>query len=136
MFIPLNLRYTGKHLWLRELGRQDAYVGITDFAQKELGRIDYIEIQRHGREKENGESFGMIYGANKRMELLMPITGRVLIINPEIIKHPGTLNSDSYNNWIILLTATTNLSDNQTKYLTPIEYQITLDQYRTLTNVF
>lgn len=135
MFIPVNLRYTSNHLWLREVGRQDAYIGITDFAQKELGRIDSIEIKPDGYEKKQIESFGLIYGANKSMELTMPLTGRILIVNPEIIKHPGILNSDPYDNWIILFTSTTNLADNTTKYLTSMEYQIVLTHFKTLTNV-
>src|SRR3989344_2659764 len=109
MFIPVNLHYTSNHLWLRDVGRQDAYVGITDYAQKELGRIDFIEIQHEGSLKKNGESFGIIYGSNKSVELIMPFTGRILIVNPDIELHHGILNSDPYHYWIVLLTATNSL---------------------------
>jgi glycine cleavage system H protein len=123
MFMPLNLRYTLNHLWLREVGRQDLYVGITDYAQKELGRIDFIEIQREGSEKNKGESFGTIYGANKCVELIMPFEGQLLLVNPDIVKHPGELNSDPYHAWIILLTAATNVTEFMSKYLTPGDYK-------------
>lgn len=123
MFIPLNLRYTSNHLWLREVGRQDLYVGITDYAQKELGRIDSIEIEQKGSKKNKGESFGVIYGANKSAELIMPFVGRILIVNPDIIKHPGVLNSNPYDYWIILLTVAANLTNIMGNYFTPQAYQ-------------
>lgn len=123
MFIPQNLHYTSNHLWLREVGRQDLYVGITDYVQKELGRIDSIEIEQEGSQKKKGESFGIIYGANKCAELTMPFSGRILIVNPDTLKHPGLLNSDPYQYWIILLTVATNLTDIIGNYFTPQAYQ-------------
>lgn len=123
MFMPLNLRYTSNHLWLREVGRQDLYVGITDYAQKELGRIDSIEIQREGSEKNKGESFGTIFGANKCAELIMPFAGRILIVNTDILKHPGVLNSNPYHYWIILLTAAIDLTELMSNYFTPDAYK-------------
>lgn len=130
MFIPVNLHYTSSHLWLRDVGRQDAYVGITDYAQKELGRIDFIEIQHEGSLKKKGESFGIIYGANKSVDLFMPFSGRILIENPEMEKHPGILNSDPYHFWIVLLASTNSLADKMTKYLTSKDYQYAISHVK------
>lgn len=123
MFIPVHLRYTNNHLWLRDVGRHDAYAGITDYAQRELGRIDSIEIEHEGSLKKEGETFGIIYGANKCVELIMPFAGRILIVNPEIEKHTEVLNSDPYHYWTVLLTAKANLVDNMAKYFTSEGYQ-------------
>lgn len=131
MFVPVNLHYTSSHLWLRDVGRQDAYVGITDYAQKELGRIDFIEIQHEGSLKKNGESFGTIYGSNKCVELIMPFAGRILIVNQDVETHPGILNSDPYHYWIVLLTATNSLTDNRGKYFTSENYLEAINMTKT-----
>ena len=123
MFIPVNLRYTNNHLWLRDIGRQDVYIGITDYAQKELGRIDLVEMQYEGSQKRIGESFGTIYGTNKCVDLVMPFSGRILMLNSDVEIHPGILNSDPYHNWIVLLTGTSNLADKMVKYFTSKDYK-------------
>lgn len=132
MFIPVNLRYTSNHLWLRDIGRQDAYVGITDYTQIELGRIDCIEIEHEGSLKKDGETFGIIYGANKCMDLIMPFAGRILIVNSDIEKHTGILNTAPYHYWIALLTSTTSLIDNTTKYFTSQGYQQSFESLKTI----
>lgn len=104
MHIPPNLRYTEHHLWLRPVGKNDIYIGITDYAQKELGRIDSLDIQSEGTEKIKGESFGKIFGANKTLELIAPFSSRILILNADIEKAPLTFNSDPYQNWIALMS--------------------------------
>jgi glycine cleavage system H protein len=103
MHIPTNLRYTTHHLWLRPVGRNDIYVGITDFAQKELGRIDSFELEAEGTQKIKDASFGKIFGANKTLELITPLAGRIVMVNTEIEKAPLTLNSDPYQHWIALM---------------------------------
>ena len=104
MNVPLNLLYTTDHLWLRSVGRNDIYIGITDFAQKELGRIDSFEIQSEGTAKAKGEAFGKIYGANKTLDLLAPLAGRILMVNVDIERIPHTINSDPYQHWIALIS--------------------------------
>jgi len=123
MFIPVNLRYTSNHLWLRAVGKQDAYIGITVVVQKEFGQIESIEIECKGKEQKMGDSFGVIYGANKCEKLIMPFAGQILIVNPDIEKHPGILNVDPYSHWIALLTAIPNLTDNMQKCFTSQNYQ-------------
>jgi glycine cleavage system H protein len=131
MFIPVNLHYTRDHLWLRDVGRQDAYAGITDYAQKELGRIDCIEIEHEGSQKERGDRFGVIYGANKCVDLIMPFTGQLLMLNPDIEKLSGIINSDPYHHWIVMLTAKDSLADNKTQYFTAEGYKNAVDSLKT-----
>ncbi len=104
MHIPPNLRYTAHHLWLRPVGRNDIYVGITDYAQKELGRIDSFDIHGEGTKKMKNESFGKIYGTNKVFDLIAPLAGKILMLNADIEKSPLTLNSDPYQHWIALMS--------------------------------
>lgn len=132
MFIPVNLHYTSNHLWLRDVGRQDVYVGITDYAQKELGRIDFIEIQYEGSLKKKGDAFGVIYGANKCVDLIMPFAGRILMINPDIEMHPGILNSDPYHYWVILLAITDSKGNNSEKYFTSGKYKEAINSSKAL----
>ncbi len=132
MFIPVNLHYTSNHLWLCEVGRQDAYVGITDFGQKALGRIDSIELQRNGSKKKKGELFGIIYGSNKTMSLFMPFEGRILIVNPDNENLPERLNTAPYHYWIVLLSAKKNLVDNLIKCYTSDGYRNFINSLKTL----
>lgn len=104
MFIPINLKYTSNHLWTRTIGREDIYIGITDYAERELGRIELIEINREGQILIKGQSFGIIYGTNKTLDLIMPVNGLILFGNTDVFKNPQSLNSDSYHNWIALIT--------------------------------
>ena len=82
----------------------DFYVGITDYAQKESGRIDHVELLPEGKEKKTDESFGLLYGSNRSIDLLMPFAGRVLLTNPEIIQCPFLINVDAYNYWIAVIS--------------------------------
>lgn len=104
MYIPVNLRYTSRHLWLRPVGRTDMYVGVTHYAQKKLGRIDSLDIQRDGSIINKDEKFGTIYGANKTLDLIMPRTGRILSLNIDVEVNPRFLNSDTYHFWIALIS--------------------------------
>lgn len=104
MFIPVNLKYTDNHLWTRSIGREDIYIGITDYAERELGRVELIEINREGKILIKGQSFGIIYGENKTLDLIMPVDGQILFGNTDVLNHPQSLNSDSYHNWIALIT--------------------------------
>ncbi len=122
MHTPRNLRYTAGHLWLRPVGRNDIYVGITDFAQKELGRIDSLDIHSEGTEEMMGESFGVIYGSNKSFELIAPLAGRILMLNPDAEKTPVVLNSDPYHHWVVLMSIEEKHLQ-RVKYLSAEEYQ-------------
>lgn len=123
MFIPVNLKYTNNHLWARAIGREDIYIGITDYAERELGKIELIEINIEGQILMKGESFGIIYGTNKTLELIMPVNGQILFSNTDVLNHPQTLNSDSYHNWITLITIK-NYKTNKSDFLTASDYKM------------
>ena len=101
MNIPENLRYTNDHEWIRLEG-EDAVIGITDFAQGELGDIVFVEIETEGETLKEEEVFGTIEAVKTVSDLLMPVAGEVLEINPALEDSPETINSDPYGEgWLI-----------------------------------
>ncbi len=101
MNFPDNLKYTKDHEWVRVEG-DAAYVGITDFAQKELGDIVYLDINTKG-ETINAESvFGTVEAVKTVSDLFMPISGEVLEINEKLNNNPELVNSDPYGEgWLV-----------------------------------
>lgn len=103
MNIPQELKYTRDHEWVRLEGDR-AYVGITDFAQSELGEIVFVDVDCEGEEISAGEKFGDIEAVKTVAELLMPVTATVVGINEELADAPELVNSDPYGKgWIIAL---------------------------------
>jgi glycine cleavage system H protein len=101
MNFPEDLKYTKDHEWIRIEGKS-ATVGITDFAQKELGDIVYIEVESEGFEVEAGESFGTIEAVKTVSDLFMPVAGKILEFNEILEGEPELVNSDPYGRgWII-----------------------------------
>ena len=101
MNFPENLKYTKDHEWVRVEG-DTAYVGVTDFAQGELGDIVYVEIETENEELGREEVFGTIEAVKTVSDLFMPITGRVLEKNPGIDSNPQVVNTDPYGEgWLI-----------------------------------
>ena len=101
MNIPETLKYTNDHEWIRVEG-DIAYVGITDFAQKELGDIVYVEIETQGETVEEGEVFGTVEAVKTVSDLFMPLTGKILEVNPELESEPELVNDDPYEKgWMI-----------------------------------
>jgi len=101
MNFPENLKYTNDHEWIRVEGNT-AYAGITDYAQSELGEIVYVDISTAGETLDKGEVFGSIEAVKTVSDLLMPVTGEVLEVNPELEDQPELVNSDPYGKgWII-----------------------------------
>ena len=106
MNTPENLRYTEEHEWVRLEGDGIVVVGITDFAQSELGELVYIEVDTIGEEVAINEVFGTVEAVKTTSDLFMPVSGEVLEFNPEIDESegddPGLLNSDPYGKgWIV-----------------------------------
>lgn len=95
MNVPENLMYTKDHEWLRMEG-DTAFVGITDFAQSELGDIVFVEIQTVGETIAKGEVFGTIEAVKTVSDMFMPVSGEVLEVNPELDKSPDQVNKDPY----------------------------------------
>ena len=101
MSFPENLMYTKDHEWLRIEGDQ-AYVGITYFAQSELGDIVFIDIDSEGEHLEKEEVFGSVEAVKTVSDLFMPINGEVLEFNDKLEVNPELINDDPYGEgWII-----------------------------------
>jgi glycine cleavage system H protein len=101
MKIPENLLYTEDHEWVRIKGGT-AYIGITDFAQKELGDIVYVEIETLGEKLKHHEIFGAVKAVKTVSDLFLPITGEVIEINTKLGANPELVNSDPYGDgWMI-----------------------------------
>jgi glycine cleavage system H protein len=106
MNIPENLKYTKDHEWLKVEG-DTAWVGISDFAQHELGDIVYIEVETVGETLPKGESFGTIEAVKTVSDMYMPVGGEVLEFNPELTSAPETINKDPYEKgWVIKIKIT------------------------------
>ena len=101
MSFPENIRYTSEHEWIRVEG-DEAYVGITDYAQSELGEIVFIDVPTEGETVAQGEVFGSIEAVKTVSDLNMPVTGEVLEINGALDAQPELVNNDPYGEgWII-----------------------------------
>ena len=101
MNIPKELKYTEEHEWIRIDGNT-ATIGITDFAQGELGDIVYIDIDSIGNDLDSNEIFGTVEAVKTVSDLFMPIKGKVLEINSDIESTPEIVNEDPYGKgWII-----------------------------------
>ena len=101
MNIPDNLKYTKEHEWLKIEGNV-AYVGITDFAQGELGDIVFVDVDTQGEELKKEEVFGSIEAVKTVSDLFMPINGEVLAFNEKLGDKPELINSEPYGKgWII-----------------------------------
>jgi glycine cleavage system H protein len=101
MNFPENLKYTKDHEWIRVEGNV-AYIGITDFAQGELGDIVYVEIETEGEELAHEEIFGTVEAVKTVSDLFMPVSGKVLEVNPGLQTNPESVNKDPYGQgWMI-----------------------------------
>ena len=101
MTFPDNIRYTSEHEWIRVDGNE-AFVGITDYAQSELGEIVFIDVPTLGETVGQGDVFGSIEAVKTVSDLNMPVTGEVLELNEELDAQPELVNNDPYGKgWII-----------------------------------
>lgn len=104
MNLPNNLKYTKDHEWIRVEG-EVAYVGITDFAQSELGEIVFVENEKEGETIAANEVFGSIEAVKTVSDLCMPVTGEILEINTALEDAPELVNNDPYGEgWMIKIT--------------------------------
>ena len=104
MNIPSNLRYTKEHEWIRVEGNE-AYVGITDYAQSELGEIVFVDINTEGETLGQNEVFGSVEAVKTVSDLNMPVAGEVLAINEAINDQPELVNNDPYGDgWMIKIS--------------------------------
>lgn len=101
MNIPANLKYSADHEWVRVEGNI-AVIGITDFAQSELGDIVFVDIQTEGEELNAGDAFGAIEAVKTVADALMPVSGKVIEVNADLEGAPESVNTDPYGaGWMI-----------------------------------
>ena len=116
-----ELYYTKEHIWVK-IENDVATIGITDYAQSQLGDVVFIELPEVGREVESGEVIATVESIKAVSELYSPLTGKIISINEDLANEPSLLNSDPYGDgWIC---------DIQMKDLTEIEDLMTADDYR------
>lgn len=110
MSFPATLKYTKDHEWIRVEGLE-AYIGITEFAQRELGDIVYVDISAAGEEVKQEDVFGTVEAVKTVSDLFMPVTGVVSEINPLLDDQPELVNTDPYGDgWMVKITPT-NIAD-------------------------
>jgi glycine cleavage system H protein len=106
MSIPANLKYTKDHEWIKIEGNS-ALVGITDYAQSELGDIVFVEIETKGEQLDQGEVFGTIEAVKTVSDLFMPAAGEILDVNPALEDSPDLINQDPFGKgWLIKIKLT------------------------------
>ena len=108
---PSDLKYTKDHEWIR-LDGDRARVGITDYAQKQLGDIVYLELPEVGRTLKKGEVFGTIESVKAVSELYSPVGGEVIEVNSNLAERPEAVNSDPHHSWMIALKVTDSSEQN------------------------
>jgi glycine cleavage system H protein len=104
MNIPDTLKYTKDHEWIRVKGN-DAYIGITDYAQRELGDIVFIEIETAGENLAREEVFGTVEAVKTVSDLFMPVSGTIVEVNAKLESNPELVNKDPYGEgWMIRIS--------------------------------
>ncbi|KAF0239241.1 MAG: glycine cleavage system H [Prolixibacteraceae bacterium] len=104
MKIPAELKYTQDHEWVRVEG-DTAIIGVTDFAQGELGDVVFVEIETEGEHLGKGDTFGTVEAVKTVSDLFMPVGGQVVEVNPALADEPELVNKDPYNaGWMIKIT--------------------------------
>ena len=102
MAYPAEFKYTKDHEWMRLSGDR-AKVGITDYAQKQLGDVVYVELPEIGTKLKQGQSFGTIESVKAVSELYSPASGEVVEVNAALKDKPEVVNSDPHGSWMIVL---------------------------------
>ena len=123
MNIPQELRYTKDHEWARLEG-DVVYVGITDYAQGELGEIVFVDVDTEGESLSAEEVFGSIEAVKTVSDLLLPLEGEILEVNPDLEDSPELVNSDPYGKGWIVKIKPANADD--------VEGRLSADDYKKL----
>lgn len=123
MNVPENLKFTKDHEWIRVEG-DAAFIGVTDFAQGELGDIVFIEVETEGETLDREEVFGTIEAVKTVSDMFMPLSGEVLEFNAELEDAPELINSDPYGKGWIIKVSVAEVSE--------LEDLLTADQYKEL----
>ena len=110
MSIPANLKYTKEHEWLRVEGNT-AWVGITDYAQSELGEIVYVEVETVGEELAEGDVFGSVEAVKTVSDLFLPLSGEIIEFNDALESDPESVNTDPYGKGWMIKVKVANVND-------------------------
>jgi glycine cleavage system H protein len=102
MTYPTNLKYTKDHEWI-DLAGDRGKVGITDYAQQQLGDVVYVELPEVGAKLKQGQSFGTIESVKAVSELYSPVAGEVVEVNTALKDKPEVINKDPHGNWMIVI---------------------------------
>ena len=102
MSYPANLKYTKDHEWV-DLAGDTGKVGITDYAQQQLGDVVYVELPEVGAKVKQGQSFGTIESVKAVSELYSPVSGEVVDVNSALKTKPETVNTDPHGSWLIVI---------------------------------
>lgn len=102
---PAELKYTKDHEWIRLSGDR-GQVGITDYAQKQLGDVVFIELPDKGKQFKQGDVFGTIESVKAVSELFSPVSGEVVDVNTALTERPEIVNKDPHGSWMIVLNLT------------------------------
>jgi glycine cleavage system H protein len=105
MAYPAGFKYTKDHEWI-ELTGDSGKVGITDYAQQQLGDVVYVELPEVGSKLKQGQSFGTIESVKAVSELYSPVTGEVVQVNAALKDKPETVNKDPHGSWMVVLKLT------------------------------
>ncbi|POX37595.1 glycine cleavage system protein H [Streptomyces sp. Ru73] len=117
--IPADLSYSKDHEWLRPAGNR-ATIGITDYAQRQLGDIVYVELPKRGETFEAGEPIGSLESVKAVSEIYLPVAGTVVEVNAALADSPDDINSDPYGDgWLLVLQ----VSGNTDALLSAAEYE-------------
>ena len=124
MEFPQDLRYSSEHTWARREGNR-VTVGITDFAQEELGEVLFLELPQVGRSVTAGESFGVVESVKAVSDLFAPVSGTVVEVNPRLDDEPELVNHEPYGDgWMIVIEASK--PDDWQALLSADDYQATI----------
>ncbi|MFV8347351.1 glycine cleavage system protein GcvH [Flavobacterium sp. ZB4P13] len=110
MNFPENLKYHIEHTWIKVDG-EIGIIGITDFAQKELGEIVYVDLPNVGASFDQDEIFGSVEAIKTVSDLFMPVSGKILEINNNLLKNPTLVNSDPFSQGWMIKIQLTNVSE-------------------------
>ncbi len=127
MNIPTNLYYTEEHEWIElEEGTNIARIGITDFAQSELGDIVYVEIETEGEELEQNAVFGTVEAVKTVSDLYLPVSGKILEVNQKLSDEPEVVNKEPYTEgWMVKV---------EVKDLDELKNLLDADRYKSFIN--
>jgi len=120
MTTPSDLKYSRDHEWVRLEGNR-AFIGITDFAQHQLGDIVFVELPAIGRDVAVGDSFAVIESVKAAADIFAPLSGTVVEVNGALEESPESVNQDPYTSWIIVLELSE--PEQMTKLLTADQYE-------------